>query len=324
MKKFIRLSYLFLIYTLSHFSTLALAKDKLPVIGIANYGPHSSLDETIKGFKAEMKKLGYFEGKNIEYEIQHINFDQTLMLQMLTKIQARNPCLVITLSTPVTQAAKHFFKNTPIVFTAITDPVAVKLLSSKNQGDKNITGASDQQNLPAMLKFAKAILPKIKNLGLLYSLSDENDSALLKMMQTAATPEGIHLEAIPIDNPRDIPIRMQKFKNKVDLIYVGVSGPIQPSLPSIIAQANKLQIPVINADSDAVTKHQALASFAVTYYQVGSNTARIANRILKGEQPQTIPPYYPSFQDHKAYISKKVLNKFHLKLPKIKNVTIVE
>ena len=34
---------------------------EIPLIAIANYGPHSSLQETIDGIKSELTKLGYIQ-----------------------------------------------------------------------------------------------------------------------------------------------------------------------------------------------------------------------------------------------------------------------
>ncbi len=49
-------------------------KDNLPLIAIANYGPHSSLIETIDGLKKKLADLGYIEDKTVRYEISDVNF----------------------------------------------------------------------------------------------------------------------------------------------------------------------------------------------------------------------------------------------------------
>ena len=36
-------------------------KQTLPIVAIANYGPHSSLDAAIAGMKAELEKEGFIE-----------------------------------------------------------------------------------------------------------------------------------------------------------------------------------------------------------------------------------------------------------------------
>jgi len=302
-----------------------LAHADITKIAVANYGPHPSLDETIQGLKDGLAQAGYKEGSNVEYEVTNVNFDPTLIPQMLSKLKAGKPAVVVALTTPVAQAAKYSFKDTPIVFAAITDPVQAGLLKDKDHGGENISGAPDQQNLNAFIAFAKQILPQAKTIGLLYATAEDNDQALVKMMKNAAQANGMNVVAIPVDNTRDIPIRTRQFKNKVDLIYVGTSGPIQPALPAIISVADELKIPVFNADDAAVKANQVLGSFGVTYHQVGMNAAKIVLAVLNGKKLADIPPIYPRLADHHGYISAKKAEALGITIQtNITNLTIVQ
>ena len=78
----------------------------LPVIAIANYGPHTSLFDIISGLKQELEKEGYIENETIVFLQQHVNFDNSLIAQMLLALNTQNPKVLVTLSTPVTQRAK--------------------------------------------------------------------------------------------------------------------------------------------------------------------------------------------------------------------------
>lgn len=294
-------------------------------IAIANYGPHTSLEQTIAGLKDGLSATGFKEGVNVTYDISDVSFQPTLIRQMLTKLAAAHPDVVVTLTTPVSQAAKHMLKNIPTVFSAVTDPVAAGLIKDKSHGENNMSGATDQQDLDAFILFAKKILPNAKTIGVLYASGEDNDHALVKILEEKAKAHGMFLISIPVDNPQEIPQRARLFKGKVDLIYVGASGPIQPSLPAIIAVANTFKIPVFNVDATAVKENQVLGSFAVSYHKVGMNTAKIVVEVLKGKQLQNIPPIYPSLADHHAFISKKKADELHIKLPNdLTNVTIIQ
>ncbi len=298
-------------------------KPILPVIAIANYGPHASLDATIRGLKEELAHKGLVEGRDFNYEILDANFDHTLIRQMLAKLKAHKPAVLVTLSTPVTQAAKSI-KDIPIVFADITSPLEVGLLKEEHKPDANMTGASDRQDLRVFLSFAKKILPHAKRIGLLYSTSDANDMALVKMLQNAAIDFEMQVVLVPIEHANDVKLRMHAFKDKVDFIYVGVSGPIQPTLPTIAAIGASMKIPVFNADENAVKEHQVLGSYGVSYYKVGVNTAQIVFDILQGKQIDELPPRYPLIGDHQGYLSKKVADKYGITLNNLANVTIVE
>ena len=126
----------------------------LPIIAIANYGPHSSLSAAIKGFKEQMSKDGFIEGKTISYKESDVGFDQSLISQMLSALNSKKPKLMLAMTTPVAQMAKSKIKDTPIVFTVITDPVSAGLLKNPHSAGANITGSSEKQDLELFLKFS--------------------------------------------------------------------------------------------------------------------------------------------------------------------------
>lgn len=297
----------------------------LPVVAIANWGPHSSLFDTIQGVKDGLREQGFVEGKTISFMTSDVNFDATLVSQMLASLRARQPKMMVTLSTPVSQPAKHAIKDIPIVFTAVTDPVAAELIPSRQQAGENITGAAEQQDLGLFLTFAKKLLPHARTVGLLYATGEANDLALVEMMRAAAQQHDMEVVAVPVEHAREIPLRMQSLKDKVDFMYVGSSGPIQPSLPAIISEADRMHIPIFNVDADAVKQHQVLGCFGVSYYRMGVKAARLVAQILRGKKPVELTPCYPTEQDHHAFISKRRADALGILLPAARqSLTIVE
>jgi len=298
-------------------------KSSLPLIAIANYGPHSSLQQTIDGIKAELSLLGYQEGKNINYEIADVNFDTSLIMQMLSKLKSSKPAIIVTLSTPVTQAAKNMIKDIPIVYANVTDPVDAGLVS--DSPDSNMTGASDKQDLGLMLDFAKQLLPNATRVGVLYSTGEANDLSLINMLKESAGKRGIEVVAVAVEHTRDAVTRMRLFQDKVDFIYTGSSGAIQASLPAIVSIAESMKLPLFNFNGEEVLAHNALASYGVSDKQVGANAARIIYKTLHGEKASNIKPVYPNANDHAGFISRKRAAKINLIIPDdLPNITIVD
>ncbi len=300
-------------------------EDNLPIVAIANYGAHSSLHESIRGIQESLAQKGFHEGKNIHFEISDVNFDSSLIMQMLSKLKASKPKILVALTTPVAQAAKNTIKDTPIVFADITDPVESGLIKNHDTAANNITGAADTQDLKVVIEFAKSLIPNLKNIGILYATGESNDLALVKMMEKAAKSENIKLIAIPVETARDVPIRMIMFKDNVDVIYVGSSGPIQPSLPTIVSIAEEMRIPVLNMNAEEVKENKVFASCGVSYYKVGVNAGKIIADILGGKPVSSIAPIYPEAQDHEAFISRKRALKIGYAIPNsLTNVSIID
>ena len=304
--------------------TLKQEKNDLPLVAIANYGPHSSLNDAIAGFKKRMENQGFNENKNIHYEIVDVGFDPALIPQMISRLKNKNPAVMVVMTTPVAQFAKGAIKDIPLIYSVITDPQQAGLLSDPEKSENNITGSSDRQKPELILEFAKTLMPKVKTVGLLYATAESNDHALVSMMKEAAQKMNMQILAVPVDQTRDIPSAMTQFAGKADFIYVGASGPIQPALPVIAAKAKKMNIPVFNLNKEAVEEGLVLASFGVDYEKVGANTAKLTAQILHGKPINTLNPIYPSSQDHIGIISHRQAESFGITVPdNLKHISIV-
>lgn len=297
-------------------------QSSLPIVAIANYGPHASLDAAIKGLKEELATQGFVEYKTISYTIADVSFDQALIPQTVTKLKNEHPKVMVVMSTPIAQYAKSKIIDIPLVYNVVTDPVDSGLIKEADHADGNMTGSSDMQDLGVLLSFVKLVLPKATTVGMMYSTADSNDMALLNMMRSAAASRGMTVVDVPVDQARDVPIRMLAFKDKVDFIYVGTSGPIQPTLPMIASEAQKMGIPIFNAEEQAVRDGLALASFGINYEAVGRNAGKIVANLLQGAPIAKLAPTYPTAQDHHGFINKKKAEELGITIPE--GVTVVE
>jgi putative ABC transport system substrate-binding protein len=296
-------------------------KQEIQLVAIVNYGQIPPLLATIEGIKKELSESGYTENKNIRYEVADIAFDHTLIPQSVMNLKSHNPKVMVVISTPIAQFAKGKIRDIPLVYSAITDPVDAKLVNSPKESVDNITGSSDMQSLKGLLTLIRKMLPQAKTLGMLYATSDCNDTALINKMRDETAAAGMSLIAIPVDQMRDIPIRIQELKGKADVIYVGASG-LQSALAVISGEATKMNIPVFNMEEQSVRDGLALATFGVNYESVGRNTGKLVAKILKGAALKDLPPIFPKMEDHRCYVNKKLAKRYCVRIPE--NATIVE
>ena len=298
-------------------------KPQLPLVSIANYGPHASLEASIQGMKQHLETQGYIENDSIAYAYMDVGFDRGLIGQMVQVLYNQRPDVVVTLTTPIAQYVKGMGRNTPVVYSTLTDPYVVGIAEV---GEKVLPVAvsTDQQSIKGLLLFISDLLPSAKRLGILYAPSESNDVALVSQLTSEAKKAGITLVAISVDHPSDIPIVMQKFEDNIDVIFVGASGPIQPSIPIIAQIADSFNIPVINMDDAAVKEGLVLASFGVNYEQVGKNTAVLVRRYLEGHQLDENHIIYPSIIDHKMTLSLKQAERYNVDVSQLNHVEILE
>ena len=287
------------------------------LIAIANFGEHPALRAAVNGFKAEVVRQGFVEGRDIAFDDQHINFDRTLIPQLLTNAAAKKPAMIVAVTTPVAQSSIRVVtdKSIPIVFMSVVDPVVAKIVPSWERGSETHTGATLYPDFDASLAFVRQLLPNAKRLGIPYNPGEDNDISNMKEMRAAAPKHGFAIAEVGIDSPNDIAQRLQSLQGKVDAVFVIQSNILQTSLPVIAAATQRMGLPAINTLDTPVRQHQFLAAHALSYERMGANAGRIAARVLKGEKPAAIPPHRPGPQDYAIVISRKQLAQWKMEVP---------
>ena len=286
-------------------------------VAIANFGPHGTLTQVIEGFKAAMAEKGYVDGKNVSYEYSDCNFDPSLMPQVLAKLEATKPDLLVTVTTPMTQAAVRLIQNKalPIVFAPVTDPVAAGLVPDWNRGSARFVGASNMQSTETVIEFAAKLLGKdIKSFGMLYNPGDANDVTGKNLAEAAAKAKGMAFKAVSVGSVNDIAQNAAALQG-VDFIYAIPSSMLMPALPAIASTADRMGIPLISSSPQGVQEGVALASMSVSWTKVGYSAGLIGAQIAGGAKPSDLPNYRPTPADHSALISGKRLKAMGRTLP---------
>ncbi|MFO1219673.1 MAG: ABC transporter substrate-binding protein [Burkholderiaceae bacterium] len=293
----------------------ALAQPK--TIAIANFGSHPQLNAVADGFKAELLASGLVEGKDVRFDLNHVNFDATLLPQMVDKIKASNPALVLSITTPVSQIVKNQLGGTavPQIFSAVTDPVAAGLVPSWTAGGPRITGATDALDLDAALAFARRLFPNAKRFGVPYNPAEANDVATVEQFKKHAAKHGFSIVAVGVDSTNDIQPRIAALAGKADVLYGPGSSLVQPAIAAVAAAAKEAGIPLINTDAELVNKGVIPAAFGVSYKKIGQLAGKLALRALKGDDLAGIAPLNPTSEDHSIVISKKAMRAFNATIP---------
>ena len=292
------------------------ARAEMKHVAIANFGPHGSLTQVMDGFKAALADKGFVDGKEVSYTYSDGNFDPALIPQVLGKMQSGKPDLLLTVTTPMTQAAVKLVRDPalPIVFAPVTDPVRAGLVPDWNHGSARFVGASNLQSMDAVIGFAQKFLPGLKSFGLLYNPGDANDVAGKDDAEAAANKAGLDFKAVSVDSVNDIQQRATALTG-VDFIYAMPSNLIMPALPALAATADRMKIPVISSSPQGVQDHIVVASYSVSWSKVGYQAGLLAADILGGAKPADLPNYKPSPADHTALIDGKRLKQAGRTLP---------
>lgn len=279
---------LFLLGLLITLPGLPFAATKTPYIAVSAIAEHPALDKVRDGVLDELAAQGYIQGKNLKFKYQSAQGSSAIAAQIAKHFVATKPDVIVAIGTPSAQALAASTKTIPIVFTAVTDPFAAKLINNSKKNTTNITGISDALPVAGQIGLMQQIKPKLKRVGYIYSPGEINSLATLKKLQAALALQHIELIAVPAQRTADIATAARSLQNKVDLIYTPTDNNVVSAYEALAKVANERKIPLIAADPIVVARG-ASAAFGLSYYDIGRQAGKMILRIVNNENVGDIP-----------------------------------
>lgn len=301
------------------FAACGKGTEKPYVIGISQYGEHASLDNCREGFLLGLTDAGLVEGEDFTVIYQNAGFDDNIATQIGQSFSAENVDLMCAIATPAATAcyAAAEDKDIPVIFSAITDPVAAHLDSG------NITGTSDKLPVEAQLDLIRKMQPNAKTIGILYTTSEPNSVSAIAEYEEKADDYGFEIVAIGVTAQSEVTQAADTlisrgvdcFSNLTDNNVVGV-------LSSVLEKTNEAGIPVYGSEVEQV-KIGCAAAAGIDYIQLGRQTGVIAAKVLRGEAACADIPF-ETISEYGVYINKAVCDELKLEIPEDVTASAIE
>ena len=262
-------------------------------IGISQFITHQSLDATREGFVDELAKQGYVEGKNIEIDFQNAQGEQR-NLKTISQQLAESSDVVLAIATPSAQSLANTTQTTPVIFSAVTDPVSAKLVESREHPGGNVTGTSDQSSdaISTQINLIKKVLPKAKTIGILYTQSEPNSVVQKDEAKRLLEEKGFTVVEKTILDSNNVKVAADSLIAEVDMVFVPTDNIISSTMETVKQVSIKHKVPVFGGSTEMVAVG-GLYNYGTNYEELGRQTARMLVRILKGEKPDNIAVELP-------------------------------
>jgi putative ABC transport system substrate-binding protein len=254
-------------------------------LGIIQIAEHPALDAARQGFLDALAENGYVEGDNLIVDYQNAQGDQPTLQSIASKFVQDKKDIILAIATPSAMTMANETKDIPILITAVTDPVAAKLVNSLEKPGTNVTGTTDMNPVAKQLELVKDFVPNAKTVGVIYSSSEINSEVQVKIAREAAPDLGFELQEATVTASGEVMQAAQSLAGKVDAIYLPTDNMVISSLAAVLQVAEAEKIPVIAGESNSV-EQGALATLGIDYYELGRQTGEMALRVLNGEKPQ--------------------------------------
>lgn len=262
-------------------------------IGISQFITHQSLDATREGFVDELAKQGYIEGKNIEIDLQNAQGEQR-NLKTISQQLAESSDVVLAIATPSAQSLANTTQTTPVIFSAVTDPVSAKLVESREHPGGNVTGTSDQSSdaISTQINLIKKVLPKAKTIGILYTQSEPNSVVQKDEAKRLLEEKGFTVVEKTILDSNNVKAAAESLMAEVDMVFVPTDNIISSTMETVKQVSIKHKVPVFGGSTEMIAVG-GLYNYGTNYEELGRQTARMLIRILKGEKPENMAVELP-------------------------------
>jgi putative tryptophan/tyrosine transport system substrate-binding protein len=253
--------------------------------------PGDAWYEIVDGLRAGLRELGLQEGKQFLLAIRDTKGDVKAAEEAARNLEQEKVNLIYTTATSVTIAANRATADIPIVFCAGTDPVVLGLVESFAKPVGRLTGVYNPvTDLTAKrLEILKEIVPKLRRVITFYEPHSPVGIQSSNLAREAARRIGVELIERHVVSVEELQFGIRSLRaGEVDA-YLAVSDPMASNQAQLIIDTANVKRLATMFDHQSHVIRGGLASYAVSFHEIGRLSAKSVQRILTGVQPKDLP-----------------------------------
>lgn len=260
--------------------------EKLPKVGILKLVSAEALTNAERGIVDALAKGGFVDGENIEIVYQCPEGDSNTLKIACEKL-VRECEIIFSIATPATQTLlgeiEQQGKDIPVVFTAVTDPVASNIVSKVGAREENVTGTNDMNPVADQIKLMKELNPEMKKMGIIYTSSEDNSKIQSDIAESAAKEIGLEVVIKTINDSKDIVNTVGSLINDdIEALYVPTDNICSSNITAIQNMLNDANVYSVCGE-EGMVNDGGLISYSIDYLALGKLTGEMGVKILKGE-----------------------------------------
>lgn len=258
---------------------------------VLQYMEHESLTAAREGFVAELEANGYKEGEKLVLDYQNAQGDQA-NLQTISEQLIDGNDIVLAIATPSAQSLATVSTETPIVFTAVTDPLSADLVESIEKPGGLLTGTSDQAPIDKQVELLGQAVPDAKTVGILYTTSERNSEVQVEQAKELLEKAGYKVVVKGITSSNEVQDATTSLMKDVDALFIPTDNTVASTMTMIGELSVEHKVPVIGGSTDMVDEG-GLLTYGTNYEALGRQTAKMAIKIIEGANVSETAVEYP-------------------------------
>ena len=251
------------------------------VIGICQMMPHNSLNDAAQGFQdAVIAALG--EDK-VEFLHQDAGGEYATCATIIDGFLAENVDLILANATVPLQAAVSATADTPVLGTSITDyATALNMTEWNGLVGGNVSGTTDLAPLDQQAAVIEELFPDAQNVGLLYCSGEPNSVYQITRVETYLTEMGYTCTSFAFVDVNDLSAVCEAACAASDVLYIPTDNTCAMYTENIANVVIPAGVPVVTGDASTCAA-AGVATFSISYYDLGYVTGEMAAKVLTGE-----------------------------------------
>jgi putative ABC transport system substrate-binding protein len=278
---------LFLLTLLAAPVTILAQDDDVPTVAIIRLGPLPPFEFSQQGTLDVLEAYGYVDGENINLILGDAAMDVPTANLLIEDAINEDVDVIITITTPVTQAAINAtleMEDPPVVlFNTVTVPYHSGIADASCLKPDHVWGSQALPDFETVLPMVWEVDPDIERLGWIFSTSEINGVVSTEIAEPIADELGLELVIESVAETAEVGVAAEAIAGEgVDAFFIPTDSTVGNGLASILFVAEEEGIPVFFADSLQVFAGVTVGA-GVSYYQEGVDTGRVLVAYLNGD-----------------------------------------
>ena len=258
-------------------------------ISLVSYVDSPASEESQQGVMDGLRESGLMEGRDYTVRARGAQGDVATLSGIMDAIVTERADLVITLSTPTLQVALKKIRATPVVFGFVANAVIAGAGRTDEDHLPNVTGATLVPSFDEMIALIREVRPQTRRCGTIFTPAEVNSAYYYRLLQESAGKAGIQIEGVAASNSSDVADAALALMSKnIDAVCQISDNLTASTFTSIARAAQRSRLPIFSFNS-AQAKEGAGVALARDYHEGGRESGLLAARIMRGENPASIP-----------------------------------
>ena len=239
----------------------------------------------LDGFKA----AGWQRDVHFTLRLRNAQGDMATLSSLVDAAVTDDTDVIITSTTPALQGALRRGRGKPLVFTLVANPILAGAGKSNEDHLPFVTGSYVDAPFEEGLRRLKTCLPGTRRIGTLYVPAEVNSAFYKEQLEATAKKLDLEIEALGVSSSAEVTDGALALCGRRIDVFCQISDNLTGSTFASIAQvARNSRIPLF-AFASGQARLGAFMTLSTDYYDNGVASARLAMRVLKGDDPAQIP-----------------------------------